>query len=145
MVPFGSNGVVTYYSTVEQYTPFGYGAVLPVISVASPANWNYSSNDISLNFNVNKPVDWVVYSLDGKDNVTVTGNATLTGLSNGLHNITVYAKDAFGNMGASETITFTIAKPEPFPTLVVAVIAVTALGVGVGLAVYFKKYRRKAA
>jgi hypothetical protein len=49
------------------------------------------------------------YSLDGQDNVTVTGNATLSGLSSGLHNVTVYANDTAGNMGVSETIKFTTA------------------------------------
>jgi hypothetical protein len=136
--PFGSNGVTTYYATVEQYTPFGYGTVPPVISVASPENSNYSSSEVSLNFTVNKPANWTSYSLDGKQNVTITVNTTITGLSSGLHNITVYANDTFGNIGASQTVTFTIA--EPFPTATVAAVSgALAVVVVVGLFVYFKK------
>jgi hypothetical protein len=68
------------------------------------------------------------------------GSTTLTGLSSGLHNVTVYAEDTFGNEGASETITFTVEVPEPFPTtLVVATSIATVAMVSVGLLAYFKK------
>jgi hypothetical protein len=53
------------------------------------------------------------YSLDGQETITITGNTTIAGLTNGLHNVTVYAKDTFENMGASETIYFSVAQPEP--------------------------------
>jgi hypothetical protein len=89
---------------------------------------------------VNKLSVWMGYSFDGQDNVTIAGNVTLSGLSNGLHNVTVYAKDTFGNEGASETITFNVEVPEPFPTaLVVAASVATVAVMGVGLLVYFKK------
>jgi N-acetylneuraminic acid mutarotase len=137
---FGTN--YTEYATNEQYTPFGYGTVPPVVSVDSPNNQNYSSTEISLNFTVNKPVNWAGYSLDGKENVTLNGNTTLAGLSNGLHNITVYANDTFGNIGASETIAFTIAKPEPFPTVPVAVVSMVIVAVAcVGILLYLRKNR----
>jgi hypothetical protein len=59
-----------------------------------------------------------------------------------LHNITVYAQDTFGNIGSSQTIRFTIAKPEPesFPVVPVAAIAVVAVIVA-GLLVYHKKHK----
>ena len=69
--------------------------------------------------------------------MTITGNTTLSGLSSGLHKITVYAKDAFENIGASETIYFSIT--EPFPTMLVAVAAVAVAVVSVGVLVYFRK------
>jgi hypothetical protein len=77
------------------------------------------------------------YSLDGRDNVTITGNTTLSGLSNGLHNVTVYARDEFENTGASETISFSIDVPFP-ATLVITSAAAVAI-VGLVLLVYFKK------
>jgi|YelNatPaOPRAMG01_1025707.scaffolds.fasta_scaffold09369_4 N-acetylneuraminic acid mutarotase len=135
----GEDPIITPYATNEQYTPIGYGTVSPVVSVVSPENnRTYAVSNVSLTFTVNKPVVWMGYSLDGQDNVTVTGNTTLSGLSSGLHNVTVYAKDSFGNTGASETITFTIAKPEPLPTTIAAAVASVAV-VGVGLIAYFKK------
>jgi N-acetylneuraminic acid mutarotase len=136
---------VTKYATNEQYTPFGYGTVPPVISVVSPEDQTYNATGVDLIFAVNKPAVWLGYSLDGQDNVTITSNTTLAGLSSGLHNITVYAKDAFENMGASETISFTVAKePEPFPTTLVAVAsAVSVSVVGLGFLFYFKRSRTK--
>ena len=65
-------------------------------------------------------------------------------ISKGLHNITVYANDTFGNVGASQTITFDIANPEqPFPTVTVATISgAIAVIVGVaGFLLYFKKHK----
>jgi N-acetylneuraminic acid mutarotase len=129
---------VTYHATVEQYTPFGYGTVPPEIAVVSPENTSYASGSVSLAFAVNKPASWVGYSLDGQDNVTVTDNITLSGLPNGSHNVTVYARDAFGNTGVSETASFTIA--EPFPTVPVAASSVAVVAsVSAGVIVYFKK------
>jgi len=86
---------------------------------------------------VNKPAVWMGYSLDGQDNVTITGNTTLSGLTSGLHSVTVYAKDSFENTGASETITFSV--EEPFPTMLVAVAAVAVAVGSVGVLVYFRK------
>jgi N-acetylneuraminic acid mutarotase len=136
-VPYGPS--VTPYTTNEQYTPLGYGTIPPEISVVSPENKSYTSANVSLAFTVNKPAVWMGYSLDGQDNVTVTANTTLSGLSSGLHNVTVYARDEFENTGATETISFTIAE-EPFPTtLVVTTSTVTAAVASVALLVYFKK------
>jgi hypothetical protein len=130
---------ITTYNANEVYTPFGYGPVPPVIEVASPENKNYTSSEVALNFTVNRQAEWMSYSLDGQENVTVTGNATLAGLSAGLHNVTVYATDEFGNTGVSETVIFNVAE-EPFPVVPVAAASVATIAVvGVGLLVYFKR------
>jgi hypothetical protein len=74
-----------------------------------------------LNFTVSEEATWVGYSLDNKTQVTINGNATLKELPVGSHNVTVYAKDVAGNLGASETLSFTIEEPsEPLPILLVA-------------------------
>ena len=133
---------ITLYATNERYTPFGYGTVPPAVSVASPENGNHTSGDVSLAFTVNKPAVWMGYSLDNQDNVTVTGNVTISGLANGLHNITVYARDDFDNVGASEIIIFSVAE-EPFPVAPVTAASVAAVAVvGVGLLVYYFKKGR---
>jgi hypothetical protein len=125
----------------EQYTPIGYGTVPPKVAVVSPVIGNNTSGNVSLAFRVNKPASWMGYSLDGQDNITVTGNITLSGLASGLHNITIYARDEFNNMGASETITFTVA--EPFPIALVATVSIAAVAVvSIGLLLYFKKRKR---
>ena len=81
----------------------------------------------------------ITYSLDGEETVTINGKTTLTGLANGDHNITVYAKDEAGNVG-SETTYFSVEVPFP-TTMVIAPVASVAV-VGVGLLVYFKKHKR---
>ncbi len=76
--------------------------------------------------------------------VTLSGNIDLTDLPNSLHNITVYAQDTFGNIGSSQTISFTIAKPESKSFAVVPVAAVCIVAVALvvaGLLVYHKKHK----
>ena len=132
----------TLTSKVEQYTPFGFGTIRPVVCVISPENKTYNETIVPLTVYVDKPFSWLCYSLDGQDNLTITGNVTLTDLPNGAHNLTVYAKYTEGIIGASENIAFTIAKPEPEPfptTLVAAASGVSVAVVGAGLLVYFKR------
>ena len=110
----------------------------PEIIVLSSANQTYSKFTVPFVFTVDKPFNWTGYSLGGKENITVTGNFTLTDLPNGLHNLTIYANDTYGNKGASETVSFIVAVPEPFPVVPVTVIAVAAV-VTAGLLIYNKK------
>jgi hypothetical protein len=66
-----------------------------------------------LNFTVEEAVTlvWKAYSLDGKANVTIEGNTTV---SEGLdtapynHNIVVYARDSEGNENKSNVVFFTV-------------------------------------
>jgi N-acetylneuraminic acid mutarotase len=128
----------------EQYTPFGFGTVPPTISIVSPENKTYTANNVSLTFTVNELTSWIGYSLDGQANVTIPGNTTLTGLSDGIHNLVVYAKDIAGNTGASEIFCFSIKtqQSEPFPTTwIVAAMAIIAIGI-VAILVYFRKIRK---
>jgi len=85
---------------------------LPIIDILSPLNIIYILRPgeppmpIPLTFTVNETTPWIGYSLDKQENVTITGNTTLTDLSYGIHSVTVYANDTAGNMGSSETIYF---------------------------------------
>lgn len=137
---FNLNPTYAFSNLNQQYTPIGYGTVPPTVSILSPENTTYSSGNVSLAFTTNKPVTWQGYSLDGQEKVTVTGNTTLLGLSNGLHNIIVYAKDSYGNNANSETVTFSIAKPEASPTTFAVIGSGASVAViCVGTLVYFKK------
>jgi parallel beta-helix repeat protein len=120
----------------------------PKVSLLSPANGTYNETSVPLVFSVDKQVNWTAYSLDGQQNVTITGNCTIANITNGFHSVTVYANDTFGKIGASENITFTIAvapleRSEPFPTATIAAVAgaTTVIAIGAGLLVYFKKRR----
>jgi hypothetical protein len=142
----GPHGLITIMdpsAVTEQYVPFGYKTDFtpPNIVMQSPENKIYFAANVSLSFTVNEAASWMAYSLDAQDNVTITGNTTLSHLSYGLHNVTVYARDEFENTGTSETIAFTIAE-EPFPAALAITSIVTLAIVGVGLLVYFRKRKR---
>lgn len=114
--------------------------ILPVISVEQPQNATYNEMNVPLTFRINEPISvdgsvpnypnisQITYCLDGQNNRTIDGNTVLKGLTNGEHNITVYASDIYGNTGNSQTIFFTV-QNETFPTLTV----LTVLGVSVAI------------
>jgi len=156
-IPAGKHNVAFYAIEAGYYFPslfeyygfstndssvisFTIDTTSPSVSVLSLENKTYDTSDVPLNFTVNESAQ-ISYVLDGQENVTIAGNITLTGLPNGDHNVTVYATDEAGNVGGSETISFTIdKKPEPFPVVPVAAASVAAVAVaGAGLLVYFKK------
>jgi hypothetical protein len=128
------------YSSVKMYgntEPVSF-TIAPFI--VTPKREVYNESNVPLVFIVdNSTTSWVCYSLDGKDNVTISGNTTLTGLPNGDHNVTIFATDEAGNTGASETIYFNVEVPEPFPTAMVTTSVITVAVIGAGLLVYFKK------
>jgi hypothetical protein len=131
----------------EQYTPIGYGTIQPQISLLLPEFEVYNSSTISLDFSVDKPFIELSYSLDGKDNSTIAGNTTITGLVNGNHTLTIYAKDGFGNIG-NQTVNFTINNPQTGilgspVTIVIIAILVAIVCLIVGLLLY--RRRRKTS
>jgi parallel beta-helix repeat protein len=139
---------VDWYPLMEPFNST-FGALQttpPRVSLGSPLNQTYDDSGVPLNFSVNvlspvKSVNWTGYSLDGQQNVTITDNTTLTGLSSGLHNVTVYANDTYGNMAASEAVIFTISQPFPIVPVAAVFVAVT-VATAAGLLVYFKERKR---
>ena len=118
---------------------FSVDTLSPTVLVLSPENRTYDGSDIRSIVIVDEPVLWLGYSLDGEDNVTVTGNVTLAVLEEGSHNITFYAEDMVGNIGASGTIHFNIAL---FPIVWVAGVTVT-LTIAVAATYLLLKRRKK--
>jgi len=88
-------------------------AAPPEISVLSPENKTYSVKDVPLTFTVNETTSWIGFSLDEQPTATISGNTTLTSLPDGSHQVVVYANDTSGNMGASNTIHFTVDTTPP--------------------------------
>ncbi len=117
---------------------------LPPTITLSVENAPFYSSGVILDLVVNQPSSRIAYNLDNQDNMTLAGNTThtaLTDLPAGKHNITVYAWDVTGNVGASDTVTFNVA--EPFPILIfVAVTAVLSVVIAaLGIAVY-RRHRK---
>jgi hypothetical protein len=125
----------------------------PTISILSPTEngsfqvTNPTSFAVPLNFTVDESSQ-LSLSLDGQLNTTINGNLTLTGLLAGLHNVTLYACDSAGNVGASETVNFSITatmepQQEPDSSLVLP-LAASAASVAVvasGVLVYLRKHK----
>jgi hypothetical protein len=86
----------------------------PTITIDAPEDIIYSQENITARVDLNEVSDYVVYSLDGEANVSMSNvtllrwTATLSSLSNGTHNITFYANDSYGNMNVSSIQNFTI-------------------------------------
>lgn len=141
----GDVATETEFNTTELYTPVGYGTVKPEISILSlDEDQTLNKSSVPLVFTVDKAVNWVGYSLDDQANVTLSGNETIGGVPNGVHTITVYANDTYGNMGASNTIDFTVAAP-PAPLFSAESLIITgtivAIAVCAGLGAYVWKKR----
>jgi hypothetical protein len=138
--------MTSYYETFEMTSfstvSFTKDVVSPRISVLSPQNKTYVTSDVELDFTVNEAVSQILYCLDGKENQTITGSMTLTGLAKGAHNVTLYAADLAGNAAPSKTLFFSVDLPESFPVVPVAAVAVVAVVAGAGLLVYFRKRKR---
>jgi hypothetical protein len=128
------------YEASSDSINFTVDATFPAIAVFSVENKTYRTSEVALDFAVNEVVSQISYVLDGQENVTISGNTTLTGLTDGLHSVTVYAKDLVGNTGVSETIYFSV--DMPFPTTIVIASAIPVAIIGVGLLVYFKKRKK---
>lgn len=137
----------------ERYVPFGY--VLPlIVSISSPQNnQEYGVSSVPLTFALNRYAESLSYSLDGAENVSISGNTTLNGLANGEHTIVVYATDNQGKTGISQTIYFTITRQEnqpptttpTTPLITAAEIALAAVitFAGIGMIIYSVKRKNK--
>ena len=71
-----------HYPLMEPFTSTFYANYLlettpPKISILSPVNQTYNESSVPLVFTVDKTVNWTGYSLDGQQNVTITGNTTI--------------------------------------------------------------------
>lgn len=80
---------------------FSVDTSIPVINISSPENKTYASDTVWLNVSADKAVDAWWYSLDSGSNVSFEPNTTISGLSDGLHNVTVWANGSSGGENSS--------------------------------------------
>jgi hypothetical protein len=139
----------SYLDTYSSKVYFTVDTTPPTVSILYLNNTICSLAEVPLNFSVDESTSSITYCVDNAGNVTAAGNCTLTGLSDGQHSLTIYAWDMGGNVGISETATFTVDKqpestsaPEPLPWLPIAAVFVTAAVIAVATVVYLKKRKR---
>jgi len=143
---FADMGTLTWYNfnTASLKTVnFTIDSTIPEVALIHPRNETYESPDVPLDFVLNETLSEVTFSIDGLDNVTLAENTTLTGLSLGTHNVTVYANDMAGNVGASKTLLFAVSEPKRFTISPDAGVVIgLTLMIATGLLIYAKKLRR---
>ncbi|MCW4033744.1 MAG: right-handed parallel beta-helix repeat-containing protein [Candidatus Bathyarchaeota archaeon] len=120
--------------------PFVLGSdITASVVVVSPENCTYTTNEVTLTFSSNKTLTWTAYRLDTKNMKEFDVQKTLSGLSDGVHNITVYAKDTAGNMLSSKTVSFQIDANQNVPLYAAAVVVAVAACVLVGVFISLRK------
>ncbi|WGM89118.1 MAG: NosD domain-containing protein [Candidatus Bathyarchaeum tardum] len=146
---FGDTPYTIYASVKDEYPLILEGSL--IVSVTSPENKTYNVNSLTLTVSVSDPNAIVGYSLDGEENITISGTATLSNLIEGSHKLTVFAKNTEGKE-SSQTVYFTISEedtqtpidndhPEDLPlTLIAAIAAVAVIGVAL---LYFLILKKK--
>ena len=107
-----SGGVTTVSGSTADSTA-------PTVSISEPADGEtYGSENVSLDVSADESVSEWNYSLDDGDNQTFDPDTqtTLSNLSDGKHNVTVYAEDDGENVG-TDTSTFTVDTTAPTVTI----------------------------
>jgi hypothetical protein len=140
---------------------------VPSVSFLSAQGAVYDGVEFLCNFTVSEWAAWLGYSLDGKSVVTVTDRVSstevfgtynyrlaLSGLSAGVHSLTVFAEDLGGSRVASEPFLFSLAQgttsdtdqtSTPFPIAWTAIaIIVSAALVSFGLVAYFLRRKKRS-
>ncbi|MGD0495758.1 MAG: NosD domain-containing protein [Candidatus Bathyarchaeia archaeon] len=115
----------------------------PTVSIISPENKTYTVSDVPLTFTVNEETSWLAYSLDGQSNMTISGNTTLPGVSNGTHTLVLYARNSFGDVSTSGIVYFSVSAGGLglFPFLLATAVAIVVILVVAF--VYLRKLRRR--
>ena len=131
----------TEFTVNTQYKP-------PELVILSPQNQTYTTTEVPLTFTITEPLTFAHCVVDKKlalnESMFLSGNTTLTGLSNGSHTVRLTVGTEKGIM--SQTTYFTINindpstnNPDPtIPAVVAGSIGATS-AVGFGIVVYFKK------
>jgi hypothetical protein len=120
----------------------------PEVVLLSPQNTTYASTEVPLTFACDRQIWSADYILEGEGgHMSLSGNTTLTELSNGTHAITVYVFTIEREQANSQTVRFTVnpetqLQQEPFPTTLVIASLITVSVVVIGLLVCFKKRKR---
>ncbi len=131
------------YNASSKTVYFTVDTTAPTMSVLSVENKTYETTEFLLKFAFGEPSLNLTYCLDGQENLTLTGNTTVINLEYGEHNLTAYARDEAGNVGASETIYFSVAQPLPETPFMAAVVLASVVAISAGLLFYFRKRRHR--
>ncbi|MDD5181911.1 MAG: S8 family serine peptidase [Candidatus Nanoarchaeia archaeon] len=102
---------------------FTVDAILPVITINSPANTTYNTTTTLFNVTANENASWCRYSLDGAANVSMT-NSSMTSWFNSTtvaennHNVVFYCSDVYSNINSTTALYFITDTTKPVIAIV---------------------------
>ncbi|NUB91114.1 hypothetical protein HT576_08780 [Haloterrigena sp. SYSU A121-1] len=74
----------------------------PLPTIHSPENTTYTTGSVDIDVTADESISTWKYNLDSGGNTTFIPNTSITGLSDGNHDIIVYAEDEAGNTNSSQ-------------------------------------------
>lgn len=130
--------ITKYYFNINNSITinFAIDTIKPSISFSEDyQNKTYSSTEKTLYFTTDKENCQTYYSIDNQSFSLASSESSiqLINLSNGKHNVTVYAVDEYGVIGEPNTINFNVKLSEPFPNTTVAIVSGMILVLIVGI------------
>ncbi len=106
----------------------------PVLTILSPLNQTYTKNEVPVVFTVNGEIQRAEYSLDFPPAYNITGNFTLTNLTEGQHSVYVYVQINSGHSSStkyfyinSESANSSI--PQTFEVMIFVIIVAAAVAI----------------
>ncbi|MEK6664430.1 MAG: Ig-like domain-containing protein, partial [Pseudomonadota bacterium] len=101
---------------------FTVDTTAPRVTINSPANTTYAVTSVWANVTLNENTGNVTAQLDATTNFSLTNssgnwNFLLTSLSEGAHNVKIFANDSLGNMNSTVNVSFTVDTTAPRVTI----------------------------
>jgi hypothetical protein len=117
-------------------TTFTVDTTRPIVAITSAPAAVLTTSTATLDYTVDDPSATVWCALDGAVATTCTSPITYSALSDGPHDVAVYAVDAVGNVGTAEHSSFTVDTSAPSVTFTSAPAAIVpSHSVSIGFAV----------
>ncbi len=141
---FGFRVLPFYVNSTSETLNFTTFQKHPTIIFVNPLRINYNESIVPVEFFIDEPVEQMQYCLDGQDKMVVSGNFTLSGLSNGNHSLTIYVKDYSETIVASKTSYFSVDVPIPFIVLLLVAASIPIVVVSTLLVFHLRKINRQS-
>jgi hypothetical protein len=97
-----------FYSGYPESGVYGY---LDAVGYSWDPNYNVGDNlneDFFIGFKTNINLDWIGYSLDKQNNITISGNKTIHNLPDGMHVIQFFGRDNLNQTYSTDMLFFAI-------------------------------------
>ncbi|MHA2366200.1 MAG: NosD domain-containing protein, partial [Candidatus Hodarchaeales archaeon] len=103
-------------NTAKKDILFTIDTMPPTVTISSPTASFYNSNSVILTYSISETTLMTIYIDDVANTTSLISGSLLTGLNDGLHNVTIVATDEVGNT-AIQVIQFTVDTTTPTITI----------------------------